>query len=458
MAVADSAEQGVALNFPYDESCASTCQVIKTNYDWDKFFKPCINRNITFYNRPLQSRFTASSQLGGLPTGEYKTWGDAQEHYNGAGDLPIKDGAAPIQFFVKMPGSDVPDKLPPVDFATPALKKDVRKLAKQFCSQQERDRIEEMIENPGSLASFDYDGEEGQDGLPGRPADTSCVDRSGKVWKVDVRILDELPKKPWEIPANRAAKIRSMTHITEEERLRLPRIFLDNERSVPHPPWVGAKELSVREQLQQDLAFARSTQPWRQVATIFINVESEDELKEMKINEKAYVAWMREHKIAHTYLDAKDNKRKQLLKPAVIKAVWEHFQICSCNLEDSGAAGDAANRGRGEGKVGRGVVKDRLHKVAAEALQPIVGAAVAEARLHKIVAEALQPIVDAAGRGVARAGVDVVELFKHVTRKNLTQASSDESVDSQEVRRRVQQNYGKQLRQLEELSRRAERL
>eukprot|EP00808_Paulinella_micropora_P008687 g72672.t1 len=99
--------------------------VIKTNYDWDKFFKPCINRNITFYNRPLQWRFTASSQLGGLPTGEYKTWGDAQEHYNGARDLPIKDGAAPIQFFVKMPGSDVPDKLPPVDFATPALKKDV---------------------------------------------------------------------------------------------------------------------------------------------------------------------------------------------------------------------------------------------------------------------------------------------------------------------------------------------
>eukprot|EP00808_Paulinella_micropora_P013299 g53191.t1 len=61
---------------------------------------------------------------------------------------------------------------------------------------------------------------------------------------------------------------------------------------------------------------------------------------------------MREHKIAHTYLDAKDNKRKQLLKPAVIKAVWEHFQICSCNLEDSGAAGDAANRGRGERKGG----------------------------------------------------------------------------------------------------------
>eukprot|EP00808_Paulinella_micropora_P001746 g80743.t1 len=111
--------------------------VIKTNYDWDKFFKPCINRSITFYNRPLQWRFTASSQLGWLPTGEYKTWGDAQEHYNGAGDLPIKDGAAPIQFFVKMPGSDVPDKLPPVDFATTALKKDVRKLAKQFCSKQE---------------------------------------------------------------------------------------------------------------------------------------------------------------------------------------------------------------------------------------------------------------------------------------------------------------------------------
>eukprot|EP00808_Paulinella_micropora_P001747 g80744.t1 len=150
-----------------------------------------------------------------------------------------------------------------------------------------------MIENPGSLASFEYDGEEGQDGLPGRPAHTSCVDRSGKVWKVDVRILDELPKKPWEIPANRAAKIRSMTHITEEERLRLPRIFLDNERSVPHPPWVGARELSVREQLQQDLVFARSTQPWGQVATILINVESEDELKEMKINKKAYVAWMR---------------------------------------------------------------------------------------------------------------------------------------------------------------------
>eukprot|EP00808_Paulinella_micropora_P013300 g53194.t1 len=118
------------------------------------------------------------SQLGifeldyiqGMAVADSAEQGDAQEHYNGAGDLPIKDGAAPIQFFVKLPGSDVPDKLPPVDFATPALKKDVRKLANQFCSQQERDQIEEMIENPGSLASFEYDGEEGQDGLPGRPA------------------------------------------------------------------------------------------------------------------------------------------------------------------------------------------------------------------------------------------------------------------------------------------------
>eukprot|EP00808_Paulinella_micropora_P023487 g10224.t1 len=259
--------------------------------------------------------------------------------------------------------NDVPDKLPPIDFATPKLKVDVRKLVRKFGSEQEIEQVEEMIENPGSLAGLQYDGEEGDGDLPGRPAHFSCVDRSGELWRVDVRVLDELAPQPWAIPREREAKVRSLTHLTEEERLNLPRIVLDNDRSVAHPPWHGARELSQHEQLQQNAAFDREGQPWKIVATLLPTVSDSKELEGLKIHKKAFIAWMREHEVPHMYLAA-DGKRKPLTKPECVKAVWQHFQSCNCDLEsdaDSNAARDSGRgmvrnraRGRDRGRSDRG--------------------------------------------------------------------------------------------------------
>eukprot|EP00808_Paulinella_micropora_P020069 g4661.t1 len=59
---------------------------------------------------------------------------------------------------IELKHTEVPAELPPIDFATPKLKKDVRKLATRYCSQSEIDQNEDMISNPGSLSCVEYDG------------------------------------------------------------------------------------------------------------------------------------------------------------------------------------------------------------------------------------------------------------------------------------------------------------
>eukprot|EP00808_Paulinella_micropora_P004362 g40987.t1 len=253
--------------------------------------------------------------------------------------------------------NDVPDKLPPIDFATPKLKKDVRKLVRKFGSEQEIEQVEEMIENR-SLAGLQYDGEEGDGDLSGRPAHFSCVDRSGELWRVDVRVLDELAPQPWAISREREAKVRSLTRLAEEERLNLPRIVLDNDRSVAHPPWHGARELSQHE-LQQNAAFDREGQPWKIVATLLPTVSDSKELKGLKIHKKTFIAWMREHEVPHMYLAA-DGKRKPLTKPECVKAVWQHFQSCSCDLESDADSNAARDSGRGRQRKRRKI--ERMHE------------------------------------------------------------------------------------------------
>eukprot|EP00808_Paulinella_micropora_P024202 g19447.t1 len=195
-----------------------------------------------------------------------------------------------------------------------------------------------MIENPGPLAGLQYDGEEGDGDLPGRPAHFSCLDRSGELWRVGVRVLDELAPQPWAIPREREAKVRSLTHLTEEERLNLPRIVLDNDRSVAHPPWHG--------------------QPWKIVAILLPTVSDSKELEGLKIHKKAFIAWMCEHEVPHMYLAA-DGKRKPLTKPECVKAVWQHFQSCNCDLESDADSNAARDSGRGMRNRARGSDRGR---------------------------------------------------------------------------------------------------
>eukprot|EP00808_Paulinella_micropora_P019934 g58880.t1 len=259
-----------------------------------------------------------------------KKWGDAQEHWHGINDVPISNPTGgPIHAFVRRPARSFPRKLPPIEWATPRLRKEVMQVAEMLCGDVEKERIKDQIAHPDSLRGIHFDGEYGSGPYPGRPGHLECIDRNGTVSRVNVFVLGDVPPDPWAVPADREAKIRAVTHLTEEERKDLSRVVFVNDTEPPRVGNVGARVLTAAERLRQDIALEQDMHPWRKVASLLLTAEDAAEFAKLRIVKKELVAWAREHGVDHR-VDVKDGKRKDMSKPDLVKAVWSHAQTCEC--------------------------------------------------------------------------------------------------------------------------------
>eukprot|EP00808_Paulinella_micropora_P003701 g80442.t1 len=246
--------------------------------------------------------------------------------WHGVNDDP---NGEPIKIFLKRPEGDLPPKLPVGAFVTPRLKKDIRALARKYCWPEERAWIEEMLE-ARNLTQLHFDGAYGEGDLPGRPAHMECVDASGKIWRIDLRVLGELPTNRLELPPQRKEKIQALHSLTKEELKNLPRTYFVNDGNPPaHPPWRGAQELTPEEKQAQDIAFASASAPWRKVTHLLRISQNKETFAASHMVMKELKLWLREHGVA-----TQDKDRKQFVKKKLIDLVWEHSQICSCGLEE----------------------------------------------------------------------------------------------------------------------------
>lgn len=183
-----------------------------------------------------------------LPAVRYKVWGHAEQKWRGEGDSV--DGK-PLRPYVQPPNpADRPKKLPPVPWVTEEIKKNVRKLAGQYCSAHEREWFEDILQD-GHLLNpkwIVWDGEEGEGGMAGRPGHFTVTDATGKPWTVAVRVLGPLPADLWAVPSDREARVASEYLLSEEERLRMPRVNFRNDGTAPpHPAWKGCRLLDASE-------------------------------------------------------------------------------------------------------------------------------------------------------------------------------------------------------------------
>lgn len=91
------------LMLGFKKNKESYCLLLLTSeWDWEGYFKPCINPSLVHYKRPLAWQYLAGNDdSGGLPRCRVKTWGDAQKHWHGIHDDP--DGAD-ILAYIKPPG------------------------------------------------------------------------------------------------------------------------------------------------------------------------------------------------------------------------------------------------------------------------------------------------------------------------------------------------------------------
>eukprot|EP00808_Paulinella_micropora_P013570 g59311.t1 len=219
--------------------------------------------------------------------------------WHGVNDDP---NGEPIKIFLKRPEGDLPPKLPVGAFVTPRLRR------------------------TSALSPETY----GEGDLPGRPAHMECVDASGKIWRIDLRVLDELPTNWLELPPQRKEKIQALHSLTKEELENLPRTYFVNDGNPPaHPPWRGAQELTPEEKQAQDIAFASASAPWRKVTHLLRISQNKETFAASHMVMKELKLWLREHGVA-----TQDKDRKQFVKKKLIDLVWEHSQICSCGLEE----------------------------------------------------------------------------------------------------------------------------
>eukprot|EP00808_Paulinella_micropora_P002626 g37848.t1 len=327
--------------------------------------------------------------------------------WHGVNDDP---NGEPIKIFLKHPEGDLPPKLPVGAFVTPRLK-DIRALARKYCGPEERAWIEEMLE-ARNLTQLHFDGAYGEGDLPGRPAHMECVDASGKIWRIDLRVLDELPTNCLELPPQRKEKIQALHSFTKEELKNLPRTYFVNDGNPPaHPPWRGAQELTPEEKQAQDIAFASASAPWRKVTHLLRISQNKETFAASHMVMKELKLWLREHGVA-----TQDKDRKQFVKKKLIDLIWEHSQICSCGLEEDDNK-EMKDESRSQSlqqlpreavedvevvrlqQLPRGAVEDVEVDVEGAALQAVLGA---EAELElasapgvKVVAEACHHADDA---------------------------------------------------------------
>eukprot|EP00808_Paulinella_micropora_P026125 g13567.t1 len=237
--------------------------LVNSDYDWRGYFEQCRNKHLKHYKRPLAYQYEAGDVASKyLPGVRYKVWGHAEQKWRGENDsVEGKD----LRPYVQPPNpAHRPEKLPPVPWVTERL----RKVAQKYCSAQEREWFEDILKDGHLLNEkwIVWDGEEGAGGLAGRPAHFTCTDAADKQWQVNVRVLDVLPADLWAVPSDREARISAEYLLSEEERLRMPRVNFRNDGTAPpHPVWRGCRLLDASEvqSLFWQLPFACSPVPNR---------------------------------------------------------------------------------------------------------------------------------------------------------------------------------------------------
>eukprot|EP00808_Paulinella_micropora_P019625 g20529.t1 len=222
---------------------------VNSDYDWRGYFEQCRNKHLKHYKRPLAYQNEAGDVASKyLPGVRYKVWGHAEQKWRGENDsVEGKD----LRPYVQPPNpAHRPEKLPPVPWVTEEISKNVRKVAQKYCSAQEREWFEDILKDGHLLNEkwIFWDGEEGAGGLAGRPAHFTCTDAAGKQWQVNIRVLDVLPADLWAVPSDREARISAEYLLSEEERLRMPRVNFRNDGTAPpHPAWRGCRLLDASE-------------------------------------------------------------------------------------------------------------------------------------------------------------------------------------------------------------------
>eukprot|EP00808_Paulinella_micropora_P003307 g7376.t1 len=226
----------------------------------------------------------------------------------------------PLRLYIKRPEYRMPVKLPPGVWASPRLKKDIRAIAKKYCSDTERAWIEEMLA-ANNLTSLEIDGEYMQGNLPAKPAHMTCKDSKGVEYRAEFRVVDDLPHNLWEVPAERKEKIDNLTYLSEEEGLNLPRTYFCNDKEAPaQPVWVGGRELTAEERRAQDLAIAAAGAPWRKINSLLSDAKSKEAFAASHMVVKELKSWLSQHGVA-----TQDRDRKALKKAALVDRVWDHF-------------------------------------------------------------------------------------------------------------------------------------
>eukprot|EP00808_Paulinella_micropora_P027759 g31641.t1 len=323
-------------DFSKDDICTDLVAEHSRGFRTEEEAKDWKRRNQLHHRTHRSCRVASMKRKKGAPSDMFSivissdmkppTWGAEQGEWHGVNDDP---NGEPIKIFLKRPEGDLPPKLPVGAFVTPRLKKDIRALARKYCGPEERAWIEEMLK-ARNLTQLHFDGAYGEGDLPGRPAHMECVDASGKIWRIDLRVLDELPTNWLKLPPQRKEKIQALHSLTKEELKNLPRTYFVNDGNPPaHPLWRGAQELTPEEKQAQDIAFASASAPWRKVTHLLRISQNKETFAASHMVMKELKLWLREHGVA-----TQDKDRKQFVKKKLIDLVWEHSQICSCGLEE----------------------------------------------------------------------------------------------------------------------------
>eukprot|EP00808_Paulinella_micropora_P002418 g69885.t1 len=278
-----------------------------------------------------------------------KTMGDGQKHWHGEEDN--REGN-PLVPYIGPPDAAKPAKLPKVPWVTDKIKKDTRYLANEYCSAEEKESIESILDNLGCLDQIHWDGQEGEGGLPGRPGHFKIKDTKGHIWTAHVRVLDDLPEDLWALPPDRQAAVDASLYLTEEERKSLPRTFkFRNDRPPPkHPSWTGVRRLTDAERKAYDFENPAAPRPPHELVDEMLPQGVAALTKNTTV--PALKAWLARH--------GQDFKFR---KAQLVANVLAHHPICACALDGDvqaagGAGGRRARRGRGGGR-GQGRARGR---------------------------------------------------------------------------------------------------
>jgi len=240
------------LGFKNEDGARNVLLLLNSAYDWQKYFAGNHNSNFRYYRRPLAYKYFLDKDDGRAKL-MYKTFGDANKDWSG--EEGIENGV-PLQPHLGQFPSSEPALLEDDTWVTPEILKDVEFLASKYCSPEEQTWFREVL-TCRRLTQLHYIREDPPLHLPGRPAYAECKDLAGKLWRIDLRVMDALPTDFWAVPPSRAAAIEARDFLTPPEGSRLNSVKLSsNKRTQQHPPWYGAQVMSSVQQTLHDNTFA----------------------------------------------------------------------------------------------------------------------------------------------------------------------------------------------------------